>query len=127
MKQSLNKLVDNLYTGKQKLTVKEIVRENKKKNVEDKHLLNYKILAVAIKDKIEDNAKESLSEFYQIDNLEDMDFLTEVDYVIADIIITLSKLTNKDINAGFEDALVLDKTQPEFEYLVNEVEKYLSK
>lgn len=126
MKQSLNKLVNNLYTGEQKLEVKEVIRHHKNENINDEHLLNYAILAIGL-DEIEVATLPELIEFYKIENLDDVKSLTDVDYVISSIIITLSKLTNKDIKTGYENALVLDKTQPEFEYLVKEVTSYLSK
>lgn len=117
MKQTLNILVNNFYTEEQSDKVVEIV-EN-----EEKHLMNYKILSVAIEDDIVKMSKDEIKAFYKVEVLE---WFTDVDYVIAELITTLSALTGKDIHAGYNNALVLDKGEPEFEYLVNEVVEYLS-
>ena len=125
MKNSLNKMVNNLYTATQKSKVNEIAKNYKEENIADdkNHLLNYRILAVAIEDNIVNLTEKQVEEFYELENDE---WLGEIDFVIANIITTLSKLVNKDIKTEYENALSLDKNQPEFEYLVNEVEKYLS-
>lgn len=122
MKQPLNKVVNNLYTGQQKLEVKEIIREYKEGKI-DNYKKDYKILTVAIQDDIVPMTTQEIEEFYNIQS----QYLGEIDFIIANLLNTLSKLTGKDIKSGYENALVLDKTQSEFTYLVNEVEQYLSK
>lgn len=126
MRKSLMKLLDNMYTGEQKVQTKEVIKETRVELLpnSENHLLNYKILSIPFQDNMTKLTDDEIKEFYEV---EDVNVLNEVDFVIANLITTLSKLTNKDVKSEYKNALVLDKTQPEFDYLVNEVEKYLSK
>lgn len=127
MRKSLMKLVDNLYTGKQKIQAKEVIKETRVEWIsdEDNYLLNYKILAIPLQDKMVNLSEKEITEFYSL-NESDIHLLGQIDFLIANLITTLSKLTNKDIKKGYEDSFVLDKSQPEFDYLVSAVEDYLS-
>lgn len=127
MRKSLMKLVDNLYTGKQKTQAKEVIKETRVEGLSDKdnYLLNYKILAIPFQDKMVNLSEKEITEFYSL-NESDIHLLGQIDFLIANLITTLSKLTNKDIKKGYEDSFVLDKNQPEFDYLVSVVEDYLS-
>lgn len=126
MRKSLMKLLDNMYTGEQKVQTKEVIKETRVELLpnSENHLLNYKILSIPFQDNMTKLTDDEIKEFYEV---EDVNVLNEVDFVIANLITTLSKLTNKDVKSEYKNALVLDKTQPEFDYIVNEVEKYLSK
>lgn len=117
MKQSLNNLVKEFYSNEKINKVKDIVSRDKK------HLMNYKILALAVEDDIVNLSKAQIKEFYHVENVE---FLSEVDYVIADLITALSKLMDRDIKRGYDNALMLDRSEPEFEYLLSAVRKHLS-
>lgn len=127
MRKSLMKLVDNLYTGKQKIQAKEVIKETRVEGLSDKdnYLLNYKILAIPFQDKMISLSEKEIAEFYSM-NESDIHLLSQIDFLIANLIIALSKLTNKDVKKGYEDSFVLDKNQPEFDYLVSVVEDYLS-
>ena len=118
MKKTLRDLVNNLYTDKQREDVKEIIAHS------SGHLMNYQILAVGIEDS--GLSKEEVVDFYGADK-DEAEWLTPVDFVIVNLITSLSKLTGKDIKTGYLNAITLDKNEPEFEYLVNEVREYLSK
>lgn len=127
MRKSLMKLVDNLYTGKQKIQAKEVIKETRVEGLSDKdnYLLNYKILAIPFQDKMISLSEKEIAEFYSM-NESDIHLLSQIDFLIANLITTLSRLTNKDVKKGYEDSFVLDKNQPEFDYLVSVVEDYLS-
>lgn len=127
MRKSLMKLVDNLYTGKQKIQAKEVIKETRVEGLSDKdnYLLNYKILAIPFQDKMINLSEKEITEFYSM-NESDIHLLGQIDFLIANLITTLSRLTNKDVKKGYEDSFVLDKNQPEFDYLVSVVEDYLS-
>lgn len=126
MRESLNKLVNNFYTDKQKEQTKEVINECKDEYLsnEENHFLNYKVLAIPFQDNMIKLSDDEIKEFYEVPY---MALLNEVDFVVANLITTLAKLTDKDIKPEYENAFVLDKDQPEFEYLVNGVEEYLSK
>lgn len=123
MRKSLVKLVNNLYTGKQKIQIKEVIKETRVDK--DNYLLNYKVLAIPLQEKMVNLSEREIAEFYGM-NESDIHLLSQIDFLIANLITTLSKLTNKDVKKGYEDSLILDKTQPEFDYLVSVVEDYLS-
>lgn len=127
MRKSLMKLVDNLYTGKQKTQAREVIKETKVEGLsnKDNYLLNYKILAIPFQDKMINLSEKKITEFYSM-NESDIHLLSQIDFLIANLITTLSRLTNKDVKKGYEDSFVLDKTQPEFDYLVSVVFNYLS-
>lgn len=88
----------------------------------DKHLTNYKILELAFGDDLVHLENQDVSDFYGAENV---NYLTEVDEVIARIIVTLSQKTNTDVRAGYESSLVLDKSQPELTYLAKITEEYM--
>lgn len=88
----------------------------------DKHLTNYKILELAFGDDLVRLGNQEISDFYGAENT---NYLTEVDEVIARIIVTLSQKTNTDVRAGYESSLVLDKSQPELTYLAKITEEYM--
>lgn len=127
MRKSLMKLVDNLYTGKQKMQAKEVIKETRVEGLsnKDNYLLNYKILAIPFQDKMISLSEREIAEFYSM-NESDIHLLSQIDFLIANLIATLSTLSNKDVKKGYEDSFVLDKNQPEFDYLVSVVEDYLS-
>lgn len=127
MRKSLMKLVDSLYTGKQKTQAREVIKETKVEGLsnKDNYLLNYKILAIPFQDKMINLSEKKITEFYSM-NESDIHLLSQIDFLIANLITTLSRLTNKDVKKGYEDSFVLDKTQPEFDYLVSVVFNYLS-
>lgn len=88
----------------------------------DKHLTDYKILELAFEDDLVHLESQEVSDFYGAENV---NYLTEVDEVIARIIVTLSHKTNTDVRAGYESSLVLDKSQPELTYLAKITEEYV--
>lgn len=87
-----------------------------------KHLTDYKILELAFGDDLVHLESQEISDFYGAENI---NYLTEVDEVIARIIVTLSQKTNTDVRAGYESSLVLDKSQPELTYLAKLTEEYV--
>lgn len=117
MKNSLNLLVSNFYTEDQADQVKTILA------TDEGYLLNYKILAIAVQEETKHLSLSQVMKFYET---ETPAYFTEVDYVIANLVTTLAKLTGKNIAEGYEKALFLDNTEPEFEYLLDEVLQYLS-
>lgn len=88
----------------------------------DKHLIDYKILELAFGDDLVHLESQDISDFYGAENVI---YLTEVDEVIVRIIVTLSQKTNTDVRAGYESALVLDKSQTELTYLAKITEEYM--
>ena len=88
----------------------------------DKHLIHYKILELAFGDDLVHLESQDVSDFYGAENVI---YLTEVDEVIARIIVTLSQKTNTDVRTGYESSLVLDKSQPELTYLAKITEEYM--
>lgn len=124
MKTSLLKLVDNNYSGEQKVKAYEVIRQTRKEDLENSknHLLNYKVLQIALGDSIEILNEEKIKEFYGKDNFI---WLTEVDFVIANILVTCEKITGKDIRTKYENEIVLSKEEPEFEYLLQIVEEIM--
>lgn len=88
----------------------------------NKHLIDYKILEIALGDDLVHLESQDVSDFYGAENT---NYLTEVDEVIARIIVTLSQKTNTDVRAGYESALVLDKIQTELTYLAKITEEYI--
>lgn len=124
MKTSLLTLVDNTYSSEQKVKSYEIIRETCKPGVENSknHLLNYKILQVALGENVEILDEEKIKKFYGEDNFI---WLTEVDFIIANIIVTCEKITGKDIRTKYENEIVLSKEEPEFEYLLEVVEEVM--
>lgn len=124
MQKSLMKLVDNLYTGEQKVASAQIIKEEQSKDLanRDNHLLNYKILAVALGDKLITLNEDEIKDFYGKENFV---WLTPVDFVIANILTTCEKLTKQPTRETYENEIVLSKEQPEFEYLVGIVEQIM--
>lgn len=79
------------------------------------HILNYKILSLAF-DRIKMPEENDLIQLFGI-RQEETSWLTEVDYIIAGIIMKLDDSLDEDIKEGYHKSIVLDITQPEFEYL----------
>lgn len=124
MKKELLELVDNFFSLEQKVKAYEVIRETHKSDVKDSenHLLNYKILQLALGNNIEILSEEKIKEFYGEENFI---WLTEVDFVIANILVTCEKITGKDIRTKYENKIVLSKEEPEFEYLLKVVEEIM--
>lgn len=120
MRKSLKKLVEDFYADEQKELVEEI------EGTEKDHLLNYKILSLAFEN-MEYPEQGELIKLFEIESDEEVLWLTEVDYVIAGIIIKLTDLLGENIKEGYNKSIVLDTIQPEFEYLVSKTREYLSK
>ena len=121
----LSQLVNDQYTENQLLKVKETIKRHTDNDLDNPHLLNYEILSVALDD-LANLSKKEVKEYYSIDDLQSSEFkLNKVDFVIANIVTTLQQF-NCNVKEEYESALVLDRTQPEFKYLVNQVLKYLS-
>lgn len=119
MKDSLKQLVEDFYTEEQKELAEEI------EGTEKDHILNYKILSLAF-DRIEMPEENDLIQLFGIGQ-EETSWLTEVDYIIAGIIMKLDDSLDEDIKEGYHKSIVLDVTQPEFEYLTKKTREYLSK
>lgn len=126
MKTVLKNLVNDFYTNEQKLQVEEL----KKEYVSGTHMLNYKILSLALGDKFTEMPKDDWFEYYELDKNEKefFDFwVSEVDLVIAGILLGLTNELGEDIKRNYEDNIVLDPADYEFDYLVGKVKEYLSK
>lgn len=119
MKDSLKQLVEDFYTEEQKELAEEI------EGTEKDHILNYKILSLAF-DRIEMPEENDLIQLFGVGQ-EETSWLTEVDYIIAGIIMKLDDSLDEDIKEGYHKSIVLDVTQPEFEYLTKKTREYLSK
>lgn len=117
MKPELKKLI-NKFNDNQKQEVEKLMNTEN-----DKYLINYSILAIALGDDLVDGDASMIKEFYNVD---DLSVLNHVDIIIAKVITTLSNKLNRDIKAEYESALVLDRSQPELIYLTKVVEEYLS-
>lgn len=85
------------------------------------YIINYSILAIALQADLV-HEEIPLKEFYNVDDLK---LLNQTDIIVAKILVTLSNKLNRDIRHEYETALRLDKTQPEFKYLVQVVDEYL--
>lgn len=117
MKPELKKLI-NKFNDNQKQEVEKLMNTEN-----DKYLINYSILAIALGDDLVYGDASMIKEFYNVD---DLSVLNHVDIIIAKVITTLSNKLNRDIKAEYESALVLNKSQPELTYLTKVVEEYLS-
>lgn len=120
MKNSLRNLVNNLYTKEQLEKVKDVIFYN------EKQLMNYSILAVAVEEHDVGLSKEEVIEFYNADETS-AEWLTPVDYVIANLITTLTELTGESVKLGYDNSLQLGNDEPELEYLISVIRRLFDK
>lgn len=92
-----------------------------KETNDDKYILNYSALAIALG--VQDEAEDviELENFYMTDIIH----LSKVDKYVMSIIKELQKYSKDNIKELYKEAATFDINQPELGFLANEVIKYL--
>ena len=117
VKIEMKNLIDNHFTKKQREEALRIIATE-----ESSHMANYSVLALALGDDLVNLEVDDVKEFYGTD---DEAMLTEVDFVIANVLSTLTELLGRDMKYEYEMAFSLDKSQPELRHLIHNIHKYL--
>lgn len=115
------KMLDDLVTDFYNEEQLECVAIVEKDHTKGTHRSNYETLLWAF-DELETVNDKEICDLYKVS---DVRVLQRVDWITAYIIKTLTKLTGENIEKGFNEAFVLDPSQPEFQYLIRETRKYL--
>lgn len=117
IKIEMKNLIDSHFTKEQyEKAVKIIATE------ESSHMANYSVLALALGDDLVNLEVDDVKEFYGAD---DESMLTEVDFVIANVLSTLTELLGRDMKYEYETAFSLDKSQPELRHLIHTIDNLL--
>ena len=115
LRSDLKRLISKFNNEQKEQVDKLLATEN------NSYIINYSILEIALQADLV-HEETPIKEFYNVDDLK---LLNRIDIIIAKILITLSNKLDRDIRHEYETACRLDKTQPEFKYLVQVVDKYL--
>lgn len=125
----LGRFIDNNFTSDQKQALKELIEDENKNNPHDKHFKHYSVLGIALLEDMEEMTDSEVEDFYYSRNCESECreiAISRVDKLIAQIINTLSSKMSEDVYAIYEDKTSIGQGQPEFEYLIDAVNHYLS-
>lgn len=121
MNSKLNKLIEK-HVPELKEKIRLFIEQETHKNY---YLTKYKVLEIILGNKLICVDKNTAIHMYY--GIDEEKYLTEVDFIIANILFTLQGNEEVNIFQEYEKRIKLGSDEPEYDYLIEMIDKFLEK